>query len=171
MTRRESAKLRPAWVNGREAHAEEVASVTRFPPPLPLDLLEGFPLLRARDGLSPWRPQHLLAEMLDAGHLPVVCLAFCLRFSPSLDVWSRAAAHWPYELRCTLLSSPELFEVAPLWKADSLALPRRQQDLQQTWRALMGKPPRMDAPAAARLWLHRAEVLPTADLRPTPRRR
>lgn len=168
MTRRESAKLRPAWLAGREALADEVALVTRFPSPLPVELLTGFPLLKGRPGLTPWRPQQLLAAVLDAGHLPVVALAFCLRFSAEPELWSRATAHWPYEVRCTLLSSPQLFEVAPLWKADSLALSLRQDDLQTTWRTLMGRPPRASAPAAAKLWLYRAEVLPAEAL--TPRR-
>lgn len=170
MTRRESAKFRPAWVAGREALAHEVASVIRFLQPLPVELVTGFPLLRERDGLSPWRPQQLLAAVLDAGHLPIVCLAFCVRFSAEPALWARAAAHWPYEERCTLLSSPQLFEVAPLWKADSLPLGRRHAHLARTWRELMGPPPKMSAPAGAKRWLARAEVLPADELSSRGRR-
>jgi hypothetical protein len=170
VTRRESAKLRPAWVAGREALVDEVAPVTRFISPLPHELLAGFPLLRGLAGVAPWRPQQLLEAVLDAGHLPVVALAFAVRFSAEPEAWRRAASGWPYETRCTLLSSPQLFEVAPLWKTDSLPLGRRQADLQTTWRALMGKPPRASAPAAAQLWLHRAKVLPV-DALSTPRSR
>lgn len=160
MSRRDSAKLRPAWLAGREASAEEVAVIERFPQPLSAALLAGFPLLRARRGLEPWRPRHFLDDVLDSGYTAVVCLAFVLRFGSEPDAWSRAAAHWPYEMRRALLSTPASFEVAPLWKADSLHPTRRLEDLHATWLAQMGAPPRVSSGAAARLWLDRSRILP-----------
>lgn len=171
MTRRESAKLRPAWVGHREAEAEEVAVVIVFPPPLPVELVEGFPLLRPRLGLDPWRPRQFLDDVLEAGHSAVVCLAFVVRFTQDSSTWNRTAAHWPYEMRRALLCSPELFEVAPFWKADTLPPFQRQADLQRLWLALMGVAPRVNAVAASRLWLQRAEALPAEWLKTVRGRR
>lgn len=171
MTRRESAKLRPAWIGQREAEAEEVAIVFAFPPVLPMELVEGFPLLRPRLGLEPWRPRLFLDDVLEAGHSAVVCLALILRFTQDSSTWSRAAAHWPYEMRRALLSSPELYEVAPLWKADSLPPLQRLGDLQRSWLVLMGAAPRVNAVAASRRWLQRAEVLPAQWLKTARGRR
>ena len=65
----------------------------------------------------------------------------------------------PYEMRRALLSTPASFEVAPLWKADSLHPTRRLEDLHATWLAQMGAPPRVSSGAAARLWLERSRIL------------
>lgn len=83
----DSAKVRPAWIHGREAREDERVRPIRFPLPPPDELLRGFPALQALWESSGCSAARFATELV-AAPVAVQSLApVVIEFAPDRDAW------------------------------------------------------------------------------------
>lgn len=82
-----SAKVRPAWIQGREAREDERVRPIRFPRPPPEGLLRGFPALQALWESSGRSVARFTTELVSAPAAVQSLAPVLIDFAPDRDAW------------------------------------------------------------------------------------
>lgn len=129
----DSAKVRPAWIQGRQARGEERVRPLPFPRPPPYQLLHGFIELQVRWELAQGSVVRFLAEVVAAPASVQSLAVVLMEFAPDHTAWVQLLRQQrvPQDVQDRLLVPVDFDALSLSWRSSPGGDPK--QELLQAW--------------------------------------